>query len=491
MVLLCGATLRAFAGETPTILALGDSITARRDSYRNVLVPTLTEKRLAVEFIGPNKDEISAHAGYGGKNTAYLLSISKDVYSKYPADIVMIHSGHNSFSKDNPVQKIVSDTKAIIENIRRINPKVTILLAQVIPAGKLPKYSYIPELNRQLETLSKRLISEDSKLILVNQEDGFDWKTDTINDKVHPNASGAKKMAAKWMDALLPLLEKKETLWHPSQDATWELSFGDDFEGRELDTNKWFSGYRLGRVEYYTRIGYPHAHTRDWQPNPPLAHYVMGNGVLCLRVDKALPKRDKPTTKTVSGLTSAIYRYDEKSGEFLDKVKFSQKCGWWEIRCRMPVCGSGAYTAFWLHSVGARNQEYSPEGVRQGNPAGKSPAVEIDIFEWLGRQPDKNLFNVHFTKNGGYEFGCPCDLTKDFHVWAINWEDEKITWYLDNRPVHVYEGPTPAGKMYLLMAMFQIGGWVGDIADPLPYPMDFEVDYVRVWKKKVIAPTPH
>ena len=34
------------------------------------------------------------------------------------------------------------------------------------------------------------------------------------------------------------------------------------------------------------------------------------------------------------------------------------------------------------------------------------------------------------------------------------------------------------------MAMFQIGGWVGEIDKNLPYPMDFEVDYVRVWQKK-------
>ena len=68
-------------------------------------------------------------------------------------------------------------------------------------------------------------------------------------------------------------------------------------------------------------------------------------------------------------------------------------------------------------------------------------------------------------------------------AWAINWEEGRITWHLDGRPVHVYEGPTPEGKMYLLMAMFQIGGWVGRIDENLPYPLDFEIDYVRVWKK--------
>lgn len=93
--------------------------------------------------------------------------------------------------------------------MRKINPNVTILLAQVIPAGKLPKYSYIPELNKQLASLTLRLVKEGKKIVLVNHADGFDWRKDTIADKVHPNAAGAKKMAAKWMHFLLPLLKNK------------------------------------------------------------------------------------------------------------------------------------------------------------------------------------------------------------------------------------------------------------------------------------------
>jgi lysophospholipase L1-like esterase len=79
-------------------------------------------------------------------------------------------------------------------------------LAQPITSGKLPKYSYIPELNSKLITLSKEITAKGHKIILVNQAEGFDWETDTIKDKVHTNASGAKKMADKWMGALLPML---------------------------------------------------------------------------------------------------------------------------------------------------------------------------------------------------------------------------------------------------------------------------------------------
>jgi lysophospholipase L1-like esterase len=213
VIIFCTTGLAALAGEIPTILAIGDSITQggkRFVCYRQVLIPELRKRGVAFEFIGPNKDATSAHAGYGGRNTTYLLTISKAIYGQYPADIVMIHSGHNSFSRDQPVSGIVRDTEAIIENINDINSNVTILLAQAIPAGKLPKYSYIPELNKELKSLSARLTKRGHNIVLINHADGFDWKTDTVSDKVHPNAAGAKKMADKWMAALLPLLDKKD-----------------------------------------------------------------------------------------------------------------------------------------------------------------------------------------------------------------------------------------------------------------------------------------
>ena len=212
IMIQCAVACSTLSAEATTILALGDSITERTDSYRSVLVPALIDKGLDVEFVGPKRDEISSHAGYSGRNTNYLRSLSKQIYSEYPADIVLIHSGHNSFNKDEPVAGIIRDTAAIIENIRAINPEVQILLAQVIPSAKLPKYAYIPELNEALASLAQRLREGGVRIRLVNQADGFDCWADTHADMVHPNASGAKKIAEKWMAALLPALGHTELL---------------------------------------------------------------------------------------------------------------------------------------------------------------------------------------------------------------------------------------------------------------------------------------
>ncbi len=208
LVLMAAAVVGVSAGEL-TVLPLGDSITeggASFTCYRQVLVPELKKRGARVRFVGPRQDQVSAHAGYGGKNANHLRGIIESVYTRFPADVVLLHAGHNCFSEDEPVAGIVEDTGAIIATIRAINPEAIILLAQVIPAGKLPKYDYLPALNRELAVLAERLDSDRSPVILVNQAEGFDWRTDTVADRVHPNGNGAAKMAEKWLEALLPLL---------------------------------------------------------------------------------------------------------------------------------------------------------------------------------------------------------------------------------------------------------------------------------------------
>jgi lysophospholipase L1-like esterase len=54
--------------------------------------------------------------------------------------------------------------------------------------------------------LAARLNSPGQPVILVDQAAGFDVASDTIADHVHPNASGAAKMAARWYAALVSIL---------------------------------------------------------------------------------------------------------------------------------------------------------------------------------------------------------------------------------------------------------------------------------------------
>lgn len=195
------------------IMPAGDSITAGGDTfrvYREPLLEKLCAAGYLVEYAGSGKSESRlgslAHEGHGGKNVEFLAGVIGDAFRKSPADIVLLHAGHNHFDHEKPIPGILAATESIVRTCREINPRVTVLIARVIPAGKLPKYAYIPALNREIPVLAARLDTPASRVIVVDQETGFNVKTDTIADLVHPNANGAQKMAQRWFDALVPLL---------------------------------------------------------------------------------------------------------------------------------------------------------------------------------------------------------------------------------------------------------------------------------------------
>ena len=215
VVWMASGSAFARAAVPVRIMAVGDSITEGAEKfscYRYPLWEKLFAAGYVVEFVGTRTAESRvgplAHEGYGGKNTEFLAREVPAHFRAHPADIVLLHSGHNHFVEEKPVAGIVAATEQLISAFREVNPRVTVLLAQVIPAGKLPKYAYIPELNVELAKLAARLDrpEQQQRVVLVDQASGFDWQTDTIDDKVHPNAQGAEKMAAKWFAALEKIL---------------------------------------------------------------------------------------------------------------------------------------------------------------------------------------------------------------------------------------------------------------------------------------------
>ncbi len=205
-----------------SILGLGDSITEGSDFFHCYLYP-LWEKLLAggyeVDFVGPRESKCRIgtlkHAGFGGKHAEFLDAAIDTLYRNHPADIVLLHTGHNHFDTENPVAGIVAAQESIIRKIKAIRPEAKILVAQVITSGKLPKYSYIPALNTALAQMVGRIGSAD--VVLVDQASGFDWETETIHDKVHPNAAGAEQMASVWYDAIHKLVPPSVSPYHPER----------------------------------------------------------------------------------------------------------------------------------------------------------------------------------------------------------------------------------------------------------------------------------
>lgn len=263
----------------------------------------------------------------------------------------------------------------------------------------------------------------------------------------------------------------------PLEKQGWRLTFHDEFDRPQLNDLYWYPAYRSGRKEYFKRIGVK----SRWTDHN--ACTVIADGALKLRIDEKLPFRANKTDPCVSCVTTSDHRFGATTDEVQILDKFAQKYGWFEIRAKCAK-GEGLLNAFWLHQHDPNKQEYTPDGKRKSFEAG---SVEIDIIEQQGRHIGKTVskvdLNIHFTKDGHYLYPAPIDASAGFHVWALEWQEGQLNWYLDGKVIKTYKGSTPQEKMFILLALFQYSGWIGTIDPNLTYPRDFEIDYVRVYEK--------
>ena len=78
-----------------------------------------------------------------------------------------------------------------------------------------------------------------------------------------------------------------------------------------------------------------------------------------------------------------------------------------------------------------------------------------------------------------------------FDYWyGIEWDEEKIVWYVDDIKYHVADIASDSDKasltqpQYLLINLAVGGHWPGDDIDDSQFPATMEVDYVRVYRQK-------
>ncbi len=81
------------------------------------------------------------------------------------------------------------------------DPRVKILIAQLIPVASALQNESIQTLNPEIARLAARKTNESSPVALADPFTGFDVAEDT-HDGVHPDLSGEVKMAQRWFTAL-------------------------------------------------------------------------------------------------------------------------------------------------------------------------------------------------------------------------------------------------------------------------------------------------
>ena len=249
----------------------------------------------------------------------------------------------------------------------------------------------------------------------------------------------------------------------------WELVWSDEFEGSELDMEKW--NYDTGNGFY---------DGDEWVPgwgNEELQYYKEDN----VRVENGhLILEGRQLDEPISDEHGS---YDYSSGKITTENKFSQAYGRFEASMKLPE-GNGYWPAFWM----------MPQDDAYG---GWAASGEIDIMENAGHKTDViggaihygGVFpnNTHSTQDYTFTEGS----TTDFNEYAVEWEPGEIRWYVNDELYYIADEwytaghpfPAPFDQEFYLILNLAIGGWYGKLPDETtPFPGEVAVDYVRVYE---------
>lgn len=169
---------------------------------------------------------------------------------------------------------------------------------------------------------------------------------------------------------------------------------------------------------------------------------------------------------------------------------FTFKYGYVEGRFKLPPY-RGSWPAFWM--LGNDPSLGDPVKAHAWPP-------EIDIFEFMGHwktkfsgnvlapKGEKNPWRLRYNETGK-------DLTKDFHTWAVEWNEEEIALLLDGEIWTRDKTPDSLRRpMYLLVNLAVGGKWFSSEmtnaktpaqaweVDDASMPWKMECDYVRVYQ---------
>lgn len=236
----------------------------------------------------------------------------------------------------------------------------------------------------------------------------------------------------------------------------WKLVWSDDFDGpdgRSPDSNRW-------RFDIGTDWGNAQL---EYDTSRPENVSLDGTGNLAITAREE-SYRGQPYT----------------SGRINTRGHFAQEEGRFEARIRLPT-GRGIWPAFWL--LGGNFEDVGWPG-----------CGEIDIMEHLGHQPTILHGSLHGPGYSGGEavtrrFDSGEPLANDFHVFALEWDGDRISWMVDDvRYQSVSPRDLPAGgrwvfdhPFFLVLNVAVGGNWPGPPDSTTTFPQTMLVDYVRVY----------
>jgi len=224
----------------------------------------------------------------------------------------------------------------------------------------------------------------------------------------------------------------------------WELTFNDEFNNHVLDYAKWQDYYYWG--ERYNKEGLTY-YEKD--------QFSFTDSTIIMVADKG---KNEGNMSYCSGMIDC-------------NQSFKQQYGYFEIRSKNPK-GTGFWPAFWLVTT----EKWPPE---------------IDIYEFYTNEPNRIKTNQHWLDKKGKKqmqpkgYKMKVDASTDFHTYAVEWTAKKISWYYDGKKIKTSRKGIKyfTYKMHIIINN-EVSSTNNMNLENAIFPNYFEVDYVRVYKRK-------
>jgi len=208
---------------------------------------------------------------------------------------------------------------------------------------------------------------------------------------------------------------------------------------------------------------------------------VRNNELQYYTVDRRENARVEGGQLVITGRRERWEGADYTSASLTTRGKFAFTYGKVEIRAKIPT-GRGTWPALWM--------------LGDTDRVGWPRCGEIDLMENVGFDPQKVHFTVHtgaFNHVRKTQRGRTVVLDEpwaDFHRYGLSWTHERLEFFLDGEKVFEFanDGQGPEhwpfdAPQYLIVNLALGGQWGGQQGvDDAIFPVEFRVDYVRVWR---------
>lgn len=250
----------------------------------------------------------------------------------------------------------------------------------------------------------------------------------------------------------------------PPVEGDWVKTFDDGFDGNAIDLTKW----NIHGPNFWDK-------RTHWTKD----NLIVKDGMAIQRFGKKTGfHNDDPAQKET-----------EYACGFLDTYgKWVQRYGYFEARVKLPDA-SGLWPTFWL--MPDRGVEAGPQWKRQATEDG---AMELDIMEHLTRWgPHRYNIANHWDGYGKNHManGSTCNYVqpdKDgFITCGLLWTPGSLVYYCNGQEMFRWENGRVGSVPCEIILETTTGGWENNSVDDKQLPVDYLVDYVRVWQRKDLA----